>query len=82
MNKPKLNIDEQKIQLKHFIMNKNNTWKEYFHTTKQTHLVTLKPCPSCGVHHTPQPVSDRIAEKYSLAQFECDGCEAYREHLK
>lgn len=61
---------------------KFNIWKEYFPTTKQKHLVTLKPCPSCGVHHTPQPVSDRIAEKYSLSQFECDGCEAYREHLK
>lgn len=37
-------------------------WKEYFPKTKKTHIVTLKPCPSCGIHQTPQPVSEKVAE--------------------
>ncbi len=57
------------------------TWKEYCNKCKKHHIVTNKPCPSCGVHHTPQPVSEKVSEKHSLSQYECDGCEAYKEHL-
>jgi len=73
MNKPKHYI---------WITTKQPVWKQYFPKTKKTHLVTMKPCPSCGIHHTPQPVSDKVIEQYSLSQFECDGCDAYRDHLK
>lgn len=52
-----------------------------FSKNKKNHLVTMKPCPSCGIHYTSQPVSEKIAEQYLFSQFECEGCEAYRDHL-
>lgn len=61
---------------------KQTIWKEYFPKTKKTHLVMLKPCPSCGIHYTPQPKSEKVAEQYLFSHFECDGCEAYKVHLK
>jgi len=63
-------------------MSKTKNWKEWFRTSNKTHIVTLKPCPSCGIHYTPQPVSEKVAEKYMDSEFECDGCEAYQDHLK
>ena len=62
-------------------MESQKIWKEYFPGTKKTHLVTMKPCPSCNVYFTPQPVSEKIADMYLYSQFECDGCQAYRDHL-
>lgn len=29
------------------------TFKEYCESCKRKHIVTNKPCPSCGVYHTP-----------------------------
>lgn len=57
-------------------------WKEWFPNTKKTHIVSMQPCPSCGVYHTPQPVSEKVKEKYPFYLFECDGCEAYKDHLR
>ena len=42
----------------------------------------MQPCPSCGVHHTPQPISEKVLNRIGLNNFECDGCEAYRDHLR
>lgn len=43
---------------------KNIAWKEYFPKSKKTHLAVFKPCPSCGIHYTPQPRSERISQMY------------------
>jgi hypothetical protein len=59
------------------------TWKEYCKYCKKFHIVKLRSCPSCGVHQTPQPKSDKIYDKCKAltSSYECDGCEAYRDHL-
>lgn len=41
----------------------------------------MRTCPSCGAYETPQPVSDKVYEK-CMADYDCDGCQAYRDHLK
>lgn len=61
---------------------KNFRWKQYFSQTKKNHIVSMQPCPSCGVHHTPQPISEKVLNRIGLNNFECDGCEAYRDHLR
>lgn len=55
-------------------------WKEKCNSCKRKHIVTNKPCPTCGVCHTPQPVSEKVYE-YCNADYSCDGCQAYRDHL-
>ena len=65
----------------YIIINQKATWKEYCNECKKYHIVTNKECPSCGVHYTPQPVSEKVFEKHLLSNYECDGCEAYRDHL-
>ncbi len=42
--------------------------------------MALKPCPSCGVYETPQPKSEKVGEN-CCTNYDCDGCEAYRDHL-
>ncbi len=44
------------------------------------HRMVHRPCPSCGVYTTLQPASDAVMDRCGAIQ-ECDGCEAYREHL-
>lgn len=39
----------------------------------------MQKCPTCGVHETPQPVSDEVLDKCHK-DYSCDGCEAYRDH--
>lgn len=60
---------------------KNIIWLEYCNSCKKKHYVTLKSCPDCGTHETPQPVSDKVYEKCK-ANYRCDGCDAYLDHLK
>ena len=57
-------------------------WKQYCNKCKKHHYVTMQPCPSCEIYHTPQPVKDKVLEKHDLYTYECEGCQAYREHLK
>lgn len=57
-------------------------WKEYCSKCKKYHIVSNQLCPSCGIHHTPQPVSNKIHDLHLSSTYECDGCEAYRDHLK
>lgn len=54
----------------------------YCNSCKRQHRMVNKPCPSCGGRGdwTPQPVSDKVADGCS-ANYECDGCLAYREHM-
>ena len=54
-------------------------WLEYCKSCKRKHYMTYQKCPSCGVYETPQPASSNVANTCH-AQYECDGCEAYREH--
>jgi len=56
-------------------------WKEYCKSCKRFHIVTNKPCPSCGIHHTAQPVSDKVYDKCMSLSYDCDGCKAYKDHL-
>lgn len=62
-------------------MEKEIHWKEYCRHCKRNHIVTMKPCPECGVYDTPQPVSEKVYEK-CRADYACDGCYAYRDHLR
>lgn len=57
-------------------------WKEWCNKCFKFHIVTNKACPSCGVHHTPQPVSEKVTEKHLYTRYQCDGCEAYADHLR
>jgi hypothetical protein len=60
----------------------NQVWKEYCTKCARNHFVTNKPCPSCGINHTPQPVSEKVAEQHISSKYDCDGCEAYQDHLR
>jgi len=44
--------------------------------------MAIEPCLSCNGRGGSllQPISDRVFEN-CYANYECDGCEAYREHL-
>lgn len=46
------------------------------------HRMSQQPCPECQGRggYTPQPVSEAVREKCN-ADYACDGCVAYREHL-
>lgn len=62
-------------------MNKQIIWKKHCDKCKKQHYYTNKPCPTCGVYHTPQPVSEIVAAKHSTHSMQCDACQAYEEHL-
>ena len=59
-------------------------WLEWCPSCKRKHRVSMQPCPSCGVYYVPQPVSENVANscRRLVGSMECDGCEAYREHLR
>lgn len=54
-------------------------WLEYCKSCKKKHYVTMKKCPDCGVHETPQPVSEKVYDT-CRANYRCDGCDAYLDH--
>ena len=56
-------------------------WKQWCNSCKRHHIVSNQKCPSCGVYDTPQPVSEKVYSKCK-ADYDCDGCQAYRDHLK
>uniref|UniRef100_A0A6M3KDG1 Uncharacterized protein n=1 Tax=viral metagenome TaxID=1070528 RepID=A0A6M3KDG1_9ZZZZ len=57
---------------------KEQRWKEYCVICKKKHFYHIAKCPSCGVYVVPMPVSENI---WHLGE-ECDGCSAYRDHLR
>jgi rRNA maturation endonuclease Nob1 len=68
------------MELKLITKNKTDiNWKEYCKNCKRNHIVTNKPCTSCGVHYTPQPVSETVLINCNQDYY-CDGCQAYRDH--
>jgi len=60
---------------------KKYKFKEYCRACRRFHIMEYKKCPGCGVYKTPQPVSDNVANKCMSLRYNCDGCEAYQEHL-
>lgn len=56
-------------------------WMEHCDECGKKHRVSMQPCPDCGVHYTPQPVSGKIHGKHSSIDYICDGCDAYQDHL-
>lgn len=50
---------------------------------KRKHRMTMQPCSGCGGRGgwTPQPVSDAVADRCG-EDYDCDGCVAYRDHLR
>lgn len=57
---------------------KEYRWKEYCQVHKKKHIYHIAICPSCRVYETSMPVSENVWHSND----ECDGCEAYRDHLK
>jgi hypothetical protein len=45
----------------------------------KSHLMRLKPCPTCDIYETPQPISEEVYNNCH-ANYQCDGCLAYKEH--
>ncbi len=60
-------------------MTKEIHWLEYCKSCGRNHRMKMRGCPTCNVYETPQPASDKVADT-CLAHYECDGCEAYKEH--
>ena len=57
---------------------KPNIWLEYCRHCGGRHKWKLGVCPSCNVYEVPVPVSDNIC----WVDYDCDGCVAYRDHLR
>lgn len=62
-------------------MNKNIVWLQYCYSCNRGHFVKMTKCPSCDGKggHIPQPASNKVYDKCN-ANYECDGCRAYRNH--
>ena len=56
-------------------------WLEWCPVCKRKHRVEMGLCSSCGVYDVPRPVSDAVSNA-CYASNQCDGCEAYRDHLR
>ena len=52
----------------------------YCNYCKKNHRMDNQLCPSCCVHIAPQPVSEEVYNDCN-ADYDCDGCVAYRDHL-
>lgn len=51
-------------------------------TCKRDHLMAYQKCPACQVYETLQPVSETVAEACRApGAYQCDGCDAYEDHL-
>jgi len=53
-------------------------WLEECKACGHKHKWTMGICPECGVHHTPVLVSNNLGYHEEA----CDGCQAYREHMR
>jgi len=56
-------------------------WLEYCNSCKRSHRLKIMKCPECGVYKTPQPISEAVYEN-CWADYACDGCIAYRDHMR
>jgi hypothetical protein len=57
-------------------------FKIYCKSCKRSHIMIMKPCPSCGGYQTPQPKSEKIYDNCMSFDYDCDGCEAYKDHYR
>ena len=57
---------------------KERRWKELCTVCNKMHIMHMSTCLSCGVYAVVQPVSENVCHNVN---YECDGCEAYRDHL-
>jgi len=55
-------------------------WLEWCPVCRRRHLVAWLPCPRCSGGSVPQPVKQGVREACGRV-YECEGCEAYREHV-
>lgn len=62
-------------------MKKVTVWLEYCKKHKKKHKVSMQACSDCNIHQTPQPVSSKVHETHIGAEYQCDGCQAYQDHL-
>ncbi len=53
-------------------------WLEPCKRCGRKHLWQLGSCPECGVHVVPRLVSERACWQDEA----CDGCQAYRDHMR
>ena len=55
---------------------------EFCPACRRKHVMTMQPCPACNGRGgwVPMPKSERVQDICS-AHYECEGCEAYKEHL-
>ena len=51
---------------------------------KRKHVMTLQPCPSCGGRGgwIPMPKGAWTADHCMSLDYCCDGCDAYKDHLR
>ena len=56
-------------------------WLEWCPSCERRHYVSPQLCPECHVYSTPQPVYVGVANSCG-ADYACDGCMAYRDHLR
>jgi len=53
-------------------------WLEPCNACGKKHKWTIGKCPSCNVHDVPVMVSENAC----YHDEDCDGCQAYREHMR
>ena len=51
---------------------------------KRRHRMTHRPCPECQGRggYIAYPISDTVSNKCHYTGYRCDGCDAYRDHLR
>jgi len=55
-------------------------WLQWCQVCKRRHYMTMDKCSACGVHLVPTPVFEGAASSCG-ADYSCDGCLAYKDHL-
>ena len=55
-------------------------WLEWCDSCQRKHYTMMRKCTSCFVYETAQPVSDNVPCACTR-KYECDGCDAYRDHI-
>lgn len=53
-------------------------WLEDCRICGKKHKWTMAPCPSCRIHWVPVLVSENTC----YHDEDCDGCRAYRDHMR
>jgi len=61
---------------------KEKGFKVYCKSCKRNHIMIMQPCPDCEISFTPQPKSDKVYDKCMSLHYCCEGCEAYKDHLR